>query len=76
MFACLPVAESLVVMLALLYSILEDGGRGGDGSRLEEYRVLVEESDGFGRTLKLVNEHEDMEVYDKVWRSVSSPSTV
>lgn len=59
--------DNLVVMLVLLYTILDEGGRGSDGeAQLENYMTLVEESNGFGLTIQLMNEHEDMEIYDKV----------
>lgn len=53
-------------MLGLLFTLLDEGGKGGDGSRLEEYLILVEECNGMDRTLDLMNEHDDMEVYEKV----------
>lgn len=59
--------ENIVVMLVLLYTILNEGGRGSDGAaKLDKYLTLVEESNGFGLTVQLMNEHEDMEIYDKV----------
>lgn len=59
-------AESLVVMLGLLFTVLDEVSRHGDGSKLKEYLQLVEEAEGLDRTLNLMNEHEDMQVYDKV----------
>lgn len=53
-------------MLSLLFIILDGGGQGGDGSKLSEYMVLVEECDGFDRVMDLMNEHDDMDVYDRV----------
>ena len=54
-------------MLVLLYSILDEGGKGDDGDeRLEKYLTMVEQCDGFGLTMQLMNEHQDMEIYDKV----------
>lgn len=64
--ACLPCSESLVVMLGLLFTILDEASREADSSRLGEYLRLVEEADGLDRTVNLMHEHEDMEVYDKV----------
>lgn len=58
--------ESLVVMLGLLFTILDEASREADSSRLDEYLRLVEEADGLDRTVNLMHEHEDMEVYDKV----------
>lgn len=57
-----------MVMLSLLFTILDEGGRGEGEDRSEQqsaYMTLVEESDGFDRTMALMNDHDDMEVYDK-----------
>lgn len=53
-------------MLGLLFTILDEASREADSSRLDEYLRLVEEADGLDRTVNLMHEHEDMEVYDKV----------
>lgn len=60
-----PFAESLVVMLSILYNILDDDGCSDDGVRLLNYISLVEEAEGFDRTVRLMNKHDDREVYDK-----------
>lgn len=51
-------------MLGLLFTVLDEASR--EGGRLQDYLVLVDEANGLDRTLDLMNEHEDMEVYDKV----------
>ena len=58
-----------MVMLSLLFTILDEGGRGEGEDASEQqsaYITLVEESDGFDRTMALMNDHDDMEVYEKV----------
>lgn len=54
-------AESLLVMLSLLFTILDEAA-----CNLSEYVTLVKEADGFAKTMGLANDHEDMEIYDKV----------
>lgn len=70
-FSCL--AESLVVMLSLLFTILDEGGQAASGAKLLEYIALVEESDGFDRIMGLMNDHDDMDVYDKVGDARPAP---
>jgi len=65
-FAASAAAESLLVMLSLLFAILDEARSEGAGARLAEYVTLVEEADGFDKTRSLANEHDDMEIYDKV----------
>lgn len=52
-----------MVMLSLLYVILDVGG---EGPELSRYLALVEEAEGFDRVTGLANDHDDMEIYDKV----------
>lgn len=51
-------------MLSLLFTILDDSSH-----NLSEYVTLVKEADGFDKTMALANDHDDMEIYDKVGRS-------
>ncbi|CAN0250356.1 unnamed protein product [Pylaiella littoralis] len=55
-------AESLLVALSLLFTILDRAS----SSTLPEYVTLVQEADGFAKTLCLADEHDDMEIYDKM----------
>ncbi|CBJ33565.1 Importin alpha-7 subunit, putative [Ectocarpus siliculosus] len=57
-------AETLLVMLSLLYTILDEGGLGSTLT-LSEYTTLVEEAQGFDKIMGLANDHDDMEIYDK-----------
>ena len=57
-----------MVLLSLLYTLLDDGGLADGGSKLAEYVTLMEESEGFDRAVNLMNEHDDMEVYEKASR--------
>lgn len=52
-------------MLSILYTILDDDGCSDGGARLLNYITLVEEAEGFDRTVRLMNEHDDVEVFDK-----------
>ncbi|CAM9971471.1 unnamed protein product [Ectocarpus sp. 8 AP-2014] len=55
---------TLLVMLSLLYTILDEGGLGSTLT-LSEYTNLVEEAQGFDKIMGLANDHDDMEIYDK-----------
>ncbi|CAM9925062.1 unnamed protein product [Ectocarpus sp. 6 AP-2014] len=55
---------TLLVMLSLLYTILDEGGLGSTLA-LSEYTTLVEEAQGFDKIMGLANDHDDMEIYDK-----------
>ncbi|CAM9543722.1 unnamed protein product [Ectocarpus sp. 13 AM-2016] len=55
---------TLLVMLSLLYTILDEG-RLGSTLTLSEYTTLVEEAQGFDKIMGLANDHDDMEIYDK-----------
>lgn len=59
-------AESLLVMLSLLFAILDEAAGAATSTELAEYVTLVEEADGFDKILALANDHDDMEIYDKV----------
>lgn len=52
-------------MLSILYIVLDDDGCSDGGARLLKYITLVEEAEGFDRTVRLINEHDDVEVLDK-----------
>eukprot|EP00752_Nemacystus_decipiens_P017155 g15369.t1 len=67
-------AESLLVMLSLLFAILDEAAARGAGpdAKLAEYVTLVEEADGFDKILALANDHDDMEIYDKAMDIISS----
>eukprot|EP00903_Cladosiphon_okamuranus_P005981 g5903.t1 len=65
-------AESLLVMLSLLFTILDEAAGGATSTELAEYVTLVEEADGFEKILALANDHDDMEIYDKAMDIISS----
>ncbi|CAM9212922.1 unnamed protein product, partial [Scytosiphon promiscuus] len=62
-------AETLLVMLSLLYAILDVGG---EGPELSRYLTLVDEAGGFDRVVCLANDHDDMEIYDKAMDIIQS----
>ncbi|CAN0156141.1 unnamed protein product [Ectocarpus fasciculatus] len=55
---------TLLVMLSLLFTILDEGGLGST-LVLSEYTTLVEEAQGFDKIMGIANDHDDMEIYDK-----------